>query len=60
MTVRTRLLIAMVVAPVAWGVACHDGDSPKATDIPPDARLLKTPFAPYDSLGARALMSATR
>jgi hypothetical protein len=34
MTVRTRWLVAMVIAPVLWGVACHD-DGPTARAIPP-------------------------
>jgi hypothetical protein len=34
MTVRTRWLIAMVIAPVVWGVACHDDDGPTARAIP--------------------------
>ena len=36
MTVRTRWLVAMVIAPVLWGVACHD-DGPTAHAIPPGA-----------------------
>jgi len=35
MKVRTRLLIAMVIAPVVWGAACDAGDGPTAHDIPP-------------------------
>ncbi|MFL5617715.1 MAG: hypothetical protein ACJ79A_04895 [Gemmatimonadaceae bacterium] len=50
MTVRTRLLIAMVIAPVLWGVACHDGDGPTSPDIPPEVQALKTSLAPYSSL----------
>ena len=34
MTVRTRWLVAMVVAPVLWGVACHD-DGLRTHAIPP-------------------------
>ena len=34
MTVRTRWLVAMVIAPVLWGVACHD-DGPTTRAIPP-------------------------
>jgi len=34
MTVRTRWLIAMVIAPVVWGVACHDDDVTTARAIP--------------------------
>ena len=34
MTVRTRWLVAMVIAPVLWGVACHD-DGSTARAIPP-------------------------
>ena len=60
MTVRTCLLIAMVVAPVAWGAACHDGDSPGATNIPPDVQRVRSQVALHDSVIARALLSATR
>ena len=34
MTVRTRWLVALVIAPVLWGVACHD-DGPRTRAIPP-------------------------
>ena len=50
MTVRTRWLIALVIAPVLWGVACHDTDAPTAPPIPPDVQALKTSLAPYSSL----------
>ena len=50
MTVRTRWLIALVIAPVLWGVACHDTDAPTATPIPPEVQALKSSLAPYSSL----------
>ncbi|PYP79861.1 MAG: hypothetical protein DMD35_07040 [Gemmatimonadetes bacterium] len=40
----------MVLAPVAWGVACHDGDGPTAPAIPPAVQQLKESLAPYSSL----------
>ena len=51
MRVRTALLTAMVIAPVAWGSACsHDGDGPTSPSIPPDVQALKASLEPYSSL----------
>jgi len=50
MRVRTTLLIAMVIAPVLWGVACHDDDGPTVPPIPADVQALKASLAPYSSL----------
>jgi len=50
MTVRTKLLIGMVLAPVLWGVACHDDDGPTAAPIPPGVEALRASLAPYSSL----------
>ena len=50
MTVRTRLLVGMVLAPVLWGVACHDNDGPTAAPIPPGVEALRASLAPYSSL----------
>src|SRR3569832_1688063 len=51
MRVRTALLTAMVIAPVAWGSACsHDGDGPTSPTIPADAQALKASREPYSSL----------
>ena len=51
MRVRTALLTAMVIAPVAWGLACsHDGDAPKAPGIPPEAPIYEPGTAGQASL----------
>ena len=50
MRVRTTLLIAMVIAPVLWGVACDDDDGPTVPPIPADAQALEASLAPYSSL----------
>jgi hypothetical protein len=46
MTVRTRWLIAIVIAPVLWGVACHDADGPTSRAIPPGVQALTSSPAP--------------